>query len=76
MSNSQAPDPWVAEAEERWGGTEAYEESTRRTASYGPRDTRSIPTDDRQAKAAVDRHRLHISKWFYECTSSAEHASL
>lgn len=30
------PDEHAAEAEERWGGTEAYAQSAQRTASYGP----------------------------------------
>ncbi|WP_424213067.1 MerR family transcriptional regulator [Streptomyces sp. BI20] len=32
------PEAYAAEAEERWGGTEAYRESTRRAAGYGKAD--------------------------------------
>lgn len=37
--------------------------------------TRSVAADDPQAGAAVDRHRQHISKWFYQCTPEI-HAGL
>lgn len=36
------PDEYAAEAEERWGGTEAYRESTRRTAGYTKADWQRI----------------------------------
>ncbi|GIJ06823.1 MerR family transcriptional regulator [Micromonospora andamanensis] len=32
------PDAYAQEAEQRWGGTEAYQESTRRTSSYRKED--------------------------------------
>ncbi|NKI44588.1 MerR family transcriptional regulator [Streptomyces physcomitrii] len=36
------PDEYAAEVEERWGGTEAYEESRRRSASYTKEDWQRI----------------------------------
>ncbi|MCX5607228.1 MULTISPECIES: MerR family transcriptional regulator [unclassified Streptomyces] len=36
------PDEHAAEAEERWGGTDAYKESARRTASYTKEDWQRI----------------------------------
>jgi MerR family transcriptional regulator, thiopeptide resistance regulator len=81
------PAQYEAEAEQRWGNTDAYKESQRRTKSYGPREWQAIkdeaaaiharlvelmrggaaPTDAR-VQVAVEDHRLHISKWFYDCT--------
>ena len=79
--------PYAAEAQERWGETEAYRESERRTASYSRADwaemraeveaveqrfawllTSGIPADSSMARDAAERHRAHISRWFYECT--------
>ena len=76
------------EAERRWGGTDAYEESQRRVASYTKEDWVKIKTEgediDRRlaslmesgseagsepAMDAAERHRNHISRWFYECSS-------
>jgi hypothetical protein len=83
-----------AEARERWGDTEAYRESARRTSSYTKDDwtaigreaddiyaglidlmTAGTPADSAAAAALVDRHRAHISKWFYDCTPEI-HAGL
>lgn len=36
------PDDYAAEAEQRWGGTPAWEESQRRMASYGKQDMRQF----------------------------------
>jgi len=88
------PSEHAAEAEERWGDSEAYRESARRTASYTKDDWAAIgrevdeiyaglvelmtvetPADDRAAAELVDRHRAHISRWFYECTPEI-HAGL
>jgi DNA-binding transcriptional MerR regulator len=82
FDNSQYED----EARERWGGTEAYRESARRTAAYGPDEWAEIksegdeiteafvallvagsPADGAAARAVAERHRRHISRWFYEC---------
>jgi hypothetical protein len=81
------PAEHAAEAEERWGGTDAYRESVSRTAAYTKDDwitirreaddinagflelmTAGDPADGQAAAALVDRHRAHISKWFYDCT--------
>ena len=42
------PDAFADEAEERWGGTDAFDESVRRTASYTPADWKRqrAETDD------------------------------
>ena len=39
------PDEYAAEAEERWGGTDAYAEATRRTASYSAEDWAAINSE-------------------------------
>jgi hypothetical protein len=76
-----------AEARERWGHTEAYAESARRTAGYGEREWAAIgaeseeivrdfaellrtqqPAADPAARAAAERHRQHITQWFYPCS--------
>ena len=81
------PAEYAAEAEQRWGGTDAYRESARRTASYTKSDWEAIRREadainagflklmaagdtahGEAAAALVDRHRAHITKWFYECT--------
>jgi DNA-binding transcriptional MerR regulator len=81
------PAEHAAEAEERWGGTNAYRESVTRTAAYTKGDWTTIRreadainagflelmargehADGEVAAALVDRHRAHISKWFYDCT--------
>ncbi len=83
-----------AEARERWGHTEAYAESARRTAAYGEQQWDAIreqneqivrdfaellgggePADGPEARAAAERHRQHITTWFYEC-SPAMHRGL
>ena len=75
------------EVRERWGETEAYRESARRTAAYGDDEWEQIkaeaaainasfvellragePTEGDAARAVAERHRRHISCWFYECS--------
>ncbi len=88
------PAEYEAEAEERWGGTDAYRESVRRTGSYGKPDWEQIgaessgieretadlmaagvdPTSE-EAMEIAERHRAHITRWFYECTPEI-HAGL
>jgi DNA-binding transcriptional MerR regulator len=82
------PDEYAAEAEERWGDTDPYRESARRTASYTKADWErmkaesaepvnalvaamraGMPADGTEAMDAAEAHRLHIGRWFYECTS-------
>jgi len=80
------PAQYAAETRQRWGDTEAYRESSRRTARYGKADWQQIgreadeinqafialmeagvPADSPQARAVAERHRAHISRWFYDC---------
>lgn len=77
---------WADEAEERWGETDAHEESRRRTAAYDRDDWERIkaearattdafadalraglPADGPQAAALAERHRQHLTRWFYDC---------
>jgi MerR family transcriptional regulator, thiopeptide resistance regulator len=88
------PSEYQDEARERWGQTEAYRESTRRTEQYGEQQWRAIraegdaivedfvallragePSDGEAARAVAERHRRHISQWFYPC-SRAMHRGL
>ena len=81
------PTEYAKEAEERWGDTDAYRESHRRTSTYTKDDwTRlgaesaaieqelaaclreGLPSDGERARAAAERHRLHIDTWFYPCS--------
>ncbi|GAA4585049.1 MerR family transcriptional regulator [Planotetraspora phitsanulokensis] len=81
------PDEHAQEAEERWGGTDAFEQSRRRTAAYTKEDWLKIqeeagavvrdfaaafeggvPADGAQAMDVAERHREHISRWFYNCS--------
>lgn len=81
------PTEHAAEAEERWGGTDAYQESQRRTSQYTKQDWLRItaearrsterlvaahaagyPADSAEAMDAVEEHRTHISRWFYDCS--------
>ncbi len=82
------------EVRERWGDTDAYRESARRTARYTDEDRKQIgregseineafmalmragtPPDGYEAIRLAERHRAHISRWFYECTPEI-HAGL
>jgi DNA-binding transcriptional MerR regulator len=88
------PSEHEQEAEERWGGTEAYAESIRRTGGYAKGDWEHIqreagainqamvdlmaggvPADAPEAMDLAEKHRAHITRWFYECTP-AIHAGL
>ncbi|MCT9933081.1 MerR family transcriptional regulator [Planotetraspora sp. A-T 1434] len=81
------PDEHAQEAEERWGGSDAFEQSRRRTAAYTKGDWLRIkeegaevmrgfteafearlPAGSDQAVDAAERHREHISRWFYDCS--------
>ncbi|MDF1597298.1 MAG: MerR family transcriptional regulator [Acidimicrobiia bacterium] len=82
------PDEHAEEARERWGGTDAYQESQRRTKSYGKEQWKEalaegntiaeelaalmVGGDAATGAAAMDlaeRHRQHITRWFYPCPS-------
>jgi MerR family transcriptional regulator, thiopeptide resistance regulator len=75
------------EARERWGHTDAYRESARRTRGYGEAEWNEIrdefaaivrelielmragePADGPAARVLAERHREHISRWFYPCS--------
>jgi MerR family transcriptional regulator, thiopeptide resistance regulator len=81
------PSKYEEEARERWGHTEAYHESARRTRDYGEAEWMEIrsestaivqelvqlmragaPADGEAARALAERHREHISRWFYPCS--------
>ena len=81
------PDDHAAEAQERWGDTDAWAQSQRRTSAYTKEDWQQIQADEAElyhAFAALDdagvdpasteamdlaeRHRAHISRWYYDCT--------
>jgi DNA-binding transcriptional MerR regulator len=78
------PTQYEDEARERWGHTDAYRESARRTAKYGPPEWAQIRAEadgvvaqfaalmhegegaeGELAQAVAERHRQHISRWFY-----------
>jgi len=88
------PSEYEDEVKERWGDTDAYKESARRTKSYTKADWQQIgaesdainqafialmdagvPATSAEAKAVAERHRGHISKWFYPCSPEI-HAGL
>ena len=88
------PSQYEDEVKERWGDTDAYKESARRTKSYTKQDwlkigsesneinqafialmEKGIPADSPEARAVAERHRGHISKWFYQCSPEI-HAGL
>ena len=88
------PAEYEAEAEERWGDSDAFKQSARRTAGYGKAEWEQISREsaeiDRafvalmetgadpgsaEAMALAERHRAHITKWFYDCTPEI-HAGL
>ncbi len=79
------PTQYDEKVRERWGHTEAYRESARRTAGYGEREWTQIraeadavmaefarllaegqPADGDAAQAVAERHRQHMTHWFYE----------
>ncbi|MEZ0070964.1 MerR family transcriptional regulator [Planotetraspora sp. GP83] len=81
------PDEHAQEAEERWGGSDAFEQSRRRTAAYTKDDwlrikdegaevmrgfteafEAGLPVGSERAVEAAERHREHISRWFYDCS--------
>lgn len=81
------PSEHEAEAEERWGKTDAYSESMRRSRGYSKADWAAIKAeaddisqafvalmeegvaaDSDRALETAERHRAHITKWFYDCS--------
>jgi DNA-binding transcriptional MerR regulator len=88
------PAEYEQEARERWGETDAYQESARRVSRYTAGDWKAMqaeadainqallrlmddgtPPDDPAAMDLAEQHRLHITKWFYDCTKEI-HAGL
>jgi DNA-binding transcriptional MerR regulator len=88
MFNGFDPAPYEEEARARWGATETYAESMRRTKRYTREDWAAIRADsdaitqafaeamergvapgDAAAMDLAERHRLHIDRWFYPCSS-------
>ena len=86
------PSEHEEEAKERWGGSDAYTDSVRRTKDYTAADWETINAENAEiyagfvaimdsdpgsdtAIALVERHRRHISRWYYECTPEI-HAGL
>jgi hypothetical protein len=78
---------YSAEAAERWGNSEAWNQSQRRTAAHGKEDWVEIKQQadenlrafaaamgaghaatSRIAADLAEAHRLHISRWFYDCS--------
>ena len=81
------PEEHAEEAEQRWGGTDAYQQSQRRVSDYTKEDWLKIKAehaevaanlaalfrsgaapDSEEAMAAVEAHRQHISRWYYDCS--------
>jgi DNA-binding transcriptional MerR regulator len=86
FGTDKAGGEWADEARERWGDTDAYQQSQRRTASYTKADwtlikaeadsvltgfaealRAGLPASGGQAMDLAERHRQHISQYFYEC---------
>ncbi|GMQ86421.1 MAG: MerR family transcriptional regulator [Acidimicrobiia bacterium] len=81
------PSEHQEETRTRWGETELYEDSARRTARHSKADWQQlhreaeeinrglvglmnsgIRADSIETMDLAERHRAHISKWFYDCT--------
>ena len=88
------PGAYEAEVKERWGKTDTYAESKRRTKGYTKEDWQRVRQEadaitagladlfaqgatpgDARAIELVEKHRLHIDRWFYPC-SHAMHVGL
>lgn len=84
------PEDYDEEVRQRWGHTESYKESMRRTQQYGRAEweeikresdeintrlrdlmLRGVAPTDPAVQAAVEDHRLHISRWYYPCPKEA-----
>jgi MerR family transcriptional regulator, thiopeptide resistance regulator len=81
------PEKYEAEAQQRWGGTDEYKASVRRTRSYRKQDWDEIKEEagaiyaelgrlvsvgaapsSAEALEVAERHRAHITRWFYPCS--------
>jgi DNA-binding transcriptional MerR regulator len=81
LDPDQDPTRHAAEAQERWGSTDAYQQSQRRTSSYGKQDWLRMRAEQgdlesRMAAAMLageageqlaEEHRLLVDRWFYDC---------
>ena len=86
FGTDKAGGEWAEEARQRWGDTEAWKQSQRRTVGYTKQDwleiqgemtainqelaaamTAGVPADGPRAMDLAERHRQHISRWFYDC---------
>ena len=68
-------DDYADEAEQRWGDTEAWKQSRRRTSKYTKADWAEVKAEMDasnvafvSAMAAAEQHRLHIHHRFYDLT--------
>ena len=81
------PSQYDAEVQQRWGDSEAYRDSAKRTGGYSKEQWKQIKAegdeierglaerleagaspDDADVMDLVERHRLHIDRWFYPCS--------
>ena len=88
------PTEYEDEAKERWGDSDAYKQSVKRTSQYTKDDwlrnkaevseiyaafvalmSNGVPPASDQAAQVVERHRAHISEWYYDCSTEI-HAGL
>lgn len=88
------PDQHAEEAKTRWGSSDAYKQSAKRTQSYSKQDWarykseaeqltqdmaalmgEGLEADSTQVLALIEKTRLHINHWFYDC-SREMHANL
>ncbi|HYJ13033.1 MAG TPA: MerR family transcriptional regulator [Thermomicrobiales bacterium] len=87
------PDQYEDEAQKRWGDTDAWAESKRRTSQYDKVQWQAIQAEaaaisDRfvalmstgvlpaspEAMAVAEDHRLHLGRWFYDCSPEMHRA--
>ena len=88
------PSEYAQDAEGRWGQSDAYAQSNRRTNKYSKEDwarwkaedadisqaflellASGTAPDSATAREVAERHRSHITKWFYDCSIEV-HAGL
>ena len=88
------PDQYAEEAKTRWGSSNVYKQSAKRTRSYSKQDwarykseaeqltqgmaalmDEGLEADSTQVLALIEKTRLQINHWFYDC-SKEMHANL
>lgn len=86
FGTDRAGGEWADEAHQRWGETDAYQQSALRASRYSKVDWLRIRAeaqatehalaevlragqapDSPRAMELAEEHRLHISRWFYDC---------